>query len=123
MELNFCDNCNNLMDIYSDEETKKLYLGCKCCSNKTDFNEGNKCIYTNESIIELSDIINSNQYLTEDITLPLIQGNPNIKCPNADCDSNTKEGIGSEILYIKYNSEKLSYMYICKHCNTKWTNR
>lgn len=123
MELNFCDNCNNLMDIYSDEETKKLYLGCKCCSNKTDFNEGNKCIYTNESIIELSDIINSNQYLTEDITLPLIRGNPNIKCPNADCDGNTKEGIDSEILYIKYNSEKLSYMYICKHCNTKWTNR
>ena len=123
MELNFCDNCNNLMDIYSDEVTKKLYLGCKCCSNKTDFNEGNKCIYTNESIIELSDIINSNQYLTEDITLPLIRGNPNIKCPNAHCDGNTKEGIDSEILYIKYNSEKLSYMYICKHCNTKRTNR
>ena len=56
MELNFCDNCNNLMDIYSDEKNSKLYLGCKCCSNKQDFDEGNKCIYTNESTIELSDI-------------------------------------------------------------------
>ena len=44
MELNFCDNCNNLMDIYSDEENSKLYLGCKCCSNRKDFDEGNKCV-------------------------------------------------------------------------------
>ena len=121
MELNFCDNCNNLMDIYSDEETKKLYLGCKCCSNKTDFNESNKCIYTNESIIELSDIINSNQYLTEDITLPLIRGNPNIKCPNSECETN-KEKKPCNIVYIKYNEEKMNYMYICESCGQKWTN-
>ena len=63
MELNFCDNCNNLMDIYSDEENSKLYLGCKCCSNKKDFNKDKKCIYTNESTIELSDIISANPYL------------------------------------------------------------
>mgnify|MGYP001163952056 FL=1 len=123
MELNFCDNCNNLMDIYSDEETNKLYLGCKCCSNKVDYNETNKCIYTNEAHIELSDIINANQYLTEDVTLPVIKGNPNIKCPNEQCICNVDDKVESEILYIKYDSEKLSFMYICKHCNQKWTNR
>lgn len=123
MELNFCDNCNNLMDIFSDEENSKLYLGCKCCSNKKDFSEENKCIYTNESTIELSDIINTNPYLREDITLPHIKNNPNIKCPNTECICNTDDSVESEIIYIKYDSEELSYMYICKHCDQKWTNR
>lgn len=123
MELNFCDNCNNLMDIYSDEENSKLYLGCKCCSNKKDFNKDKKCIYTNESTIELSDIISANPYLKEDITLPLIKGNPNIKCPNQECICNTSDSVESEIIYVKYDVDKLSYMYICKHCNQKWKNR
>ena len=123
MELNFCDNCNNLMDIYSDEESSKLYLGCKACSSKKDFEDEKKCIYTNESTIELSDIINTNPYLTEDITLPVIKVNPNIKCPNSECICNKDKSVDSEIIYIKYDSEKLSYMYICKHCNQKWTNR
>ena len=123
MEINFCDNCNNLMDIYSDEDSSKLYLGCKCCSSKKDFDDKNKCIYTNESTIELSDIINTNKFLTEDVTLPIIKDNPNISCPNEECISNKEKYTNSEIIYIKYDSEKLSYMYICKHCQQKWTNR
>ena len=27
MELNFCDDCENLMDLYSDEENKKPKKG------------------------------------------------------------------------------------------------
>ena len=123
MELNFCDNCNNLMDIYSEEETSKLYLGCKCCSNKKDFDEGNKCIYNNEAKIELSDIINTNPYLREDITLPVIKGNTNIKCPNEECVCNTKDTVETEIIYVKYDADKLNYLYICKHCKQKWKNR
>ena len=73
--------------------------------------------------MELSDIINTNPYLTEDNTLPLIKGNPNIKCPNTECICNTDDTVESEILYVKYDHEKLSYMYICKHCNQKWKNR
>ena len=76
-----------------------------------------------ECVRRLSDIINTNPYLTEDITLPVIKDNPNIKCPNKDCICNTDSKVESEILYIKYDAEKLSYMYICKHCNQKWTNR
>lgn len=121
MELNFCNNCDNLMDLYSDEEKQKLYLGCKSCGNQKDFNES-KCIYSNESSIDLSDIINHNQHLKEDITLPVISNNPNIKCPNKACVSNTSDKL-SEINFIKYDKEMMSYMYICRDCNQKWTNR
>ena len=36
---------------------------------------------------------------------------------------NTDDSVESEIMYVKYDSEKLSYIYICKHCNQKWKNR
>ena len=123
MEINFCPKCDNLLFIYSDEEDKeKLYLGCKACGHKNEYTD-QKCIYSNESTTNLSDIINKNKYLDKDITLPSIKGNQNIQCPNKECISNTQKDIIPEIKYIKYDTEMISYMYICKHCSQKWTNR
>ena len=31
-EIEFCDNCNNLLFLYSDKNNK-LFLGCKLCEN------------------------------------------------------------------------------------------
>ena len=47
MEINFCEQCDNLSFIYSGEEDKsKLYLACKACGFKKEYTE-NKCIYSN----------------------------------------------------------------------------
>lgn len=122
MELNFCNTCDNLLELYSNEEEQKLYLGCKACSEKKVYDK-TQCIYSNESTINLSDIINKNPYLRDDITLPSITANSNIQCPNKKCKSNIMESIDTDVNYIKYDNEVMSYMYICKHCNQKWTNR
>ena len=52
MELNFCETCDNLMDLYSDEDTKKLYMGCKACGTSQDFNSS-QCIYSNAFILSI----------------------------------------------------------------------
>jgi len=120
MEVNFCDNCDNLLYIYSDEENKSLYLGCKVCGNKKDYSKS-KCIYNNQSDIDLSETINKNKNLIYDITLPNIKDNPNIKCPNEYCES-IEKNLPSNILYVKYNTEAMKYLYVCKYCNQKWKN-
>jgi len=120
MEVNFCDNCDNLLYIYSDEENKSLYLGCKVCGEKKDYSDG-KCIYSNEFNIDLSETINHNENLIHDITLPRIKDNKNIKCINQECES-IKENKSSNVLYIKYDHENLKYLYVCKYCNQKWKN-
>lgn len=120
MEVNFCENCDNLLYIYSDEENKSLYLGCKVCGEKKDYSDG-KCIYSNEFNIDLSETINHNENLIYDITLPSIKDNKNIKCINQECES-IKENKPSDILYIKYDHENLKYLYVCKYCNQKWKN-
>jgi hypothetical protein len=120
MDINFCEQCDMKLDFYIDPETSKLYLGCKACGFNKE-HTSKQCIYNNDYKIDLSQIINQNQYLEYDITLPTIKENQNISCPNEECRSN-KEKIPSEIIYIKYDYENLKFSYICKHCKQNWTN-
>tara|TARA_B100001094_G_C18189040_1_gene805894 strand:+ start:3919 stop:4278 length:360 start_codon:yes stop_codon:yes gene_type:complete len=119
MDVSFCKVCDNLLYLYENEETKQLYLGCKTCGNNQENTK--TCIYDNQLSIDLSKTIGQNKHLKEDITLPSIQNNSNIRCPNVDCQTN-KSGI-SNILYLKYDKENMKYMYLCKECNQTWTNK
>ena len=101
MDLNFCKQCDMKLDYYIDSESK-LYLGCKVCGNKED-HTGTSCIYNNDYEIDLSQVINQNNFLQDDITLPSIKNNQNLKCPNEECDS-VKEKKPSDILYIRVNA-------------------
>ena len=120
MEINFCENCENCLFVYSENDTNNLYLGCKVCQFTKPYKK-EKCIYSNKYDIDLSDTINENKYLTEDNTLPTIINNPNIQCPNEECIS-IKGNKPSEIQYIKYDSIDMKFMYVCKYCSQKWTN-
>ena len=121
MDLSFCNQCDMKLDFYVSDEDSKLYRGCKVCGNKVE-HTGTTCIYNNDYEIDLSKVINQNRYLEEDITLPTIINNQNIKCPNKECIS-VKEKKPSEILYIKYDHEALKFSYICKACKQTWVNQ
>ena len=121
MDLSFCNQFDMKLDFYVSEEDSKLYLGCKVCCNKVE-HTGTACIYNNDYEIDLSKVINQNKYLEEDITLPSITNNKNIKCPNKKCKS-IKENLQSDILYIKYDHEALKFAYICKVCKQTWMNQ
>ena len=62
--------------------------------------------------------LDSTLTIKEDITLPSIKDNVNIQCPNVNCNNDGE----SNILYVKYDTNSMKYMYICTHCNHKWTN-
>ena len=53
----------------------------------------------------------------QDIALPKIEGNPNIKCTNDECIS-IKENMESSVTYIKYDAENMKYIYLCLDCHT-----
>ena len=118
MNENICKNCDNFMFTYTDKENN-IYNGCKECGNKTKIEE--KCIYKTKYKVDISSILNTNPHLLQDSTLPKIENNPNIKCPNSDCETNTKNKMCS-ISYIKYDEENMNFMYICDTCGQKWTN-
>ena len=118
MEVNFCSNCDNLLYLYKQDDSEKLFYACKACMNTEEVSNELKQVYTNtNSNIDKSEIINSNPYITHDITIPSIKNNPNIKCQNKNCDA---EEI--DIKYIKYDDVNMKYIYICNNCGCKWKN-
>ena len=120
MIVKFCNNCDNLLYLYTDDENK-LYLACKSCVNKEIYKDNTVNVLNNKKDIDISHIINNNNNLTNDITLPEIKGNNNIKCINDTCESIT-EKLDSKITYYKYDNDNMRYLYICQYCGQKWKN-
>ena len=119
-DIHFCQECHNMTFICVDSGTLIHY--CKACETSEPFTEESPCIYSMEfRKFDTSEIINQNKFITHDITLPKIEGNPNIKCTNDECIS-IKENMESSVTYIKYDAENMKYIYICNHCGQKWRN-
>ena len=96
-----------------------LIHSCNVCGYTESASKSDKYIYelSNEAL-DLSEIINSNDYKTHDITLPKISKNKNIKCINTECGSHNNPE--SEITYFKYDNESMKYLYMCDHCGQTW---
>tara|TARA_Y100001970_G_C13837348_1_gene652737 strand:+ start:353 stop:706 length:354 start_codon:yes stop_codon:yes gene_type:complete len=117
--MHFCSECHNLTFIHTNED-KKLIHYCKTCNKVEDYEEDG-CVFSQSfNEIDKSEIINSNKYINHDITLPSINNNPNLKCPNSNCESHTQGE--TEIKYIKHDYKNMKYTYICNSCGQKWSN-
>ena len=118
MDVEFCDKCENILYLYIDNETHKIIMKCKSCGNQTEMKDQVIEINNNTKFnVDKCDVINSNPFITHDITLPTIKDNVNLKCPNDECIAEKVE-----IKYIKYDDENMKYLYICNNCGCKWKN-
>ena len=114
--IHFCSQCNNISNIYLNEQEELIY-SCKICSNSEEF-KGDNCIYTyNFEEFDSSIVINQNKYITHDKTIPTIDANVNLKCPNKECTD------GKKFKFINYDTENMKYIYICENCGQKWNNQ
>lgn len=115
MDIQFCNNCENMTYLCIEDETNELVSKCKCCGNVSPIKQTSKSVYNmSNSKIDKLDIIKSNQYITHDITLPTIK-NSILQCNKEGCG-------GDEITYIKYDDKDMKYAYICKKCGSIWKN-
>jgi DNA-directed RNA polymerase subunit M/transcription elongation factor TFIIS len=113
--MEFCDDCDNMLNIMitQDDGTQKAKLSYNCNNcNKVYVNTKpikDNCVYSIDydySKIRKENIINKYTYM--DNTLPRVN---NIKCPNTKCPSKTPE-----IVYLKYDEDKMKFIYICCEC-------
>lgn len=116
--MEFCELCSNMIYIKNDDENN-LVKYCKHCNFSNVIKES-KCIKLSETVYYEDDLLynqNINKYLRNDPTLRRIR-DPNIQCPNKDnCNV---EPENEQILYIKYDSKNMKYLYVCDHCGYIW---
>lgn len=60
-----------------------------------------------------------NDYTIKDPRLPHVK---NLLCPNDSCPTNTS-GAEKDVIYIKYDSSNMKFIYVCTKCKTNWRSR
>ena len=120
--MHFCDECGNMYYIsISEENPNVLQLYCRNCGHKnTSIPIGGTSVSKltlKGSSQQFSHIIN--EYTTLDPTLPRVD---TIPCPNETCDTIVKHE-PREIIYIRYDSKNMKYVYLCSSCKTVWENK
>ena len=117
--MHFCSKCQNMYYISIDpNDANTLVYYCRNCGNQdTTISVENVTVskvQLKKSEQEFSHIIN--KYTKLDPTLPRVN---KILCPNAECETNTKEA-EREIIYIRYDDINMKYIYLCSNCDTMW---
>lgn len=115
--MKFCNVCDNMLYIRTDAG-KTMYL-CKMCNNIEPLSDGATVCITDSKIRD--DDIEYKRFLSPllkyDVTLPHVS---NIVCPNSDCSK--KPGEENDVIVVKYNADKLKFLYTCVYCNKAWRN-
>lgn len=118
--MHFCNKCHNMyyIQVSSNNENSLLYY-CRNCGNEENLiSNENLCVSkTNFTKGEQKFTHLINSYTKMDPTLPRIN---TIKCPNADCLSNKESNSEREVIFIRYDDEKMLYVYLCGFCDTVW---
>jgi DNA-directed RNA polymerase subunit M/transcription elongation factor TFIIS len=120
--MHFCSECNNMYYISIDaENTNKLTYYCRKCGHVDSGINAENCVVSKVQIKkseqQFSHIIN--RYTKLDPTLPRIN---KILCPNAECETNTKDA-PREIIFMRYDDANMKYVYLCSTCDTIWKSQ
>lgn len=113
--MEFCDVCENMLYIRGDGA--KIFHKCNCCQKEFDiFQSKTTCV--SKKVLNKSDsaqIPYINPYVFSDPTLPIISIIP---CTNVNCTK--PPDADNKVVYIRYDTPNMKYIYNCKHCNHTW---
>jgi DNA-directed RNA polymerase subunit M/transcription elongation factor TFIIS len=122
--MKFCKVCDNMYYISIDEKNpNKLAHYCRNCGdidNEEYNSEMNTILSTQFKKSEQTFQHILNKYTKMDPTLPHIH---NIPCPNEGCATNSEDDSKKperDVLYVRYDEDKLKYLYMCTVCNHTW---
>ncbi len=115
--MRFCKSCDNMMYIKVDEN-KKLEYFCKNCNFvQKEESTGSVCILDSNHIDEETSyqrFISPN--LKHDKALPR---DNKIDCVNEKCTRRADQP--KTVIFVKYDFNKMSYLYHCPYCEEFWT--
>jgi len=119
-----CPVCDYYMPLVQDPQATVKYHGefyrmCKNCGHTESEKKG----LIMETIVQGNSSesykIFLNEFTKEDPRLPHVK---NLQCPNTQCATHSKS-VEPDVIYIKYDSANMKYLYICTVCNTQWRSR
>jgi DNA-directed RNA polymerase subunit M/transcription elongation factor TFIIS len=121
--MKFCEICKNMLYItLKDDDKESLSYYCRNCGYNEDC-DTSVCISSSSDVIKGANSYRNvvNNFTKYDPTLPRVN---NIPCPNSGCQTNrleVNERADKEVIYLRYDTKNMKYMYLCCVCDTSWT--
>ncbi len=116
--MRYCKVCDNMMYIRTGAARPAAYT-CKMCDNEELLSpDGAAVVVTDNQLLDGSVKYRRflTPYLADDVTVPHVS---NIVCPNAD-KCTKPETATNDVIVVKYDAERLKYLYMCAHCKHYW---
>jgi len=138
--MEFCEICDNLLYLRSEEDTS-LIKYCKHCTFSKKENgitggtsagpgagpstQRTVAIKVSQNLYSEDDLLYlqyQNKYLRFDPTLPRVthsmtNSDKILICPNTDCKESKEK---PQTLYVKYHPVHMKYLYCCDYCGITW---
>lgn len=117
--MKVCSACGNMF-VMRLQPNGDLFWNCLSCGIQEKQEGG--CLLMETRVQEKANEgykILLNEYTRQDPTLPHVD---NIKCPNAECPSNTGGG-ARDVIYMKYDPVNMKFVYVCNKCPMTWRSR
>jgi len=117
--MKVCATCQN-MYVMNIQPDGTLIWKCHSCGIQ-ERQEGG-CLLLETLVQERSSEgyrILLNEFTRQDATLPHVK---TVKCPKGDCASNGGS-VERDVIYIKYDTINMKYLYICNVCGESWRSR
>ena len=121
--MRFCSQCQNMYYLkLGGQDDDSLMFYCRVCGHEIACSK-------DEDAFTLTTLVNKqdksylravNRYTKLDPTLPRTS---TIKCPNQECSKvkeTDKTRDGNSVIYLRSDNERLTYTYLCTHCDTVW---
>jgi DNA-directed RNA polymerase subunit M/transcription elongation factor TFIIS len=119
-----CPKCDYYMPLtlYTPSEegaSQEFKRSCRNCGHSQSETPGlvMETVYQAKGTESYQTMLN--EYTSKDPRLPHVN---NLPCPNETCPTNTV-GEEKDVIYIKYDTANLKFMYICTKCKTHWRSR
>jgi DNA-directed RNA polymerase subunit M/transcription elongation factor TFIIS len=119
-----CPKCDYYMpmgqQVDPETELKDVIRYCRNCGHTKEENKGLVMeVIVQQKSTETQQVF-VNEFTKHDPRLPHVK---TLKCPNLQCPSRQTQGVEPDVIYIKYDTANLKFLYICNHCETKWRSR
>ena len=118
-----CPKCDYYMPLERISDTPadlEFIRKCRNCGYQQQEEPGLVMEMTVQEKISDSYKVVLNEFTKKDPRLPHVK---NLKCPNDSCPSRQPGGPESDVIYIKYDTANLKFIYLCTHCPTQWKSR
>ena len=107
------------MVIQSNNDGTAMFK-CHCCAHEEhDFTDTNICIL--KTSFEKKDATYHTYMQEHMLSDPMLPRSNIIHCLNKSCSKDASAP--SNVTYIKHDSVNMKYLYVCNHCQFRWTTK